>query len=300
MTDRLSAWSALLPSLTALLLLPTESFAATKTVTTECVGCQTVAELEQEAWVAAGGAIQNTTDEIVILVVSDTVPISAYFRLVWGSDYVEGYGWYNYPYMETTTVDLNSAIALDNALIARATQIPPIAIPPAVGRSANSFDADVLLSRVSQEVLIRQGLPGLSPWRFLTGAPTAVYVRFRDTRSGVVREVFVGDTITVRFQDGSTLLLKLVDPNSSIQWEVVEGSARQANGEPFAGGPNIIVTPLPPGGLIPVFGGGGTVSFTPIQFCRTDFTTCSTSQEENNGTTTVFLVCTVRYYFAPC
>lgn len=276
--------------------------AGTKTIASNCEGCLTIGELEDQAWTAAAAEMVNTTDEIVILVASDTHPVSGYFRIEWGSDYVDGYGWYNFPYMVTVTVDLDSAIALDNALFARASGVPPIAIPSGIAGSANGVAAPELLIAHVQDTLIPFGLPQIGWWRSIVNTAWTSYMRFTDTRTNQTREVYFGDTITVRFQDNSTVQLRFVGFNTALAWEVVTGSERNSNGDPITPeNPLISVTPIAPGGTIPVFGpNGSTVSFAPIQFCQTEFYSCTSSLDEGNQGTTVFLICTTRRYSAPC
>jgi len=254
-----------------------------------------------QAGLEAANAIENTYDDILLLIVSDTYPVSGYFRMVWYSDYVDGYGWYRYPELSAITIDLDSSIALDNMLFARASGVPPLTVPPSVGGSVADVAAPELLSQFVQQTLIQIGIPNVNWWRSIANLRLAPYIVFYDTRSGTTREVYVGDTILLRFDDGSTVQMRLISFSGTINWKIVDGSERDANGDPFvASAPQIHVTPVPGGGIVPAFDPGGSITFRPVQFCRVDMYYCSSSLVDVHGRQTVILQCERRYYSSPC
>lgn len=91
-----------------------------------------------------------------------------------------------------------------------------------------------------------------------------VYVDFIDTRDGSPHRIWVGDTITVKFADGSTAQLKLigVEPVAGALFHLVAGSERDANGDPVAGPPPQAANQVGNGGgdLSMVFSSGDSIA----------------------------------------
>ncbi|MBV6416662.1 MAG: hypothetical protein CMLOHMNK_01270 [Steroidobacteraceae bacterium] len=288
--------------LVAMVLGAQAAIAGTKTVAANCPGCLTVDDMIEQAWLEAAGAIDNTNDDILFLMVSDTYPVSGYFRLVWYSDYVEGYGSYRYPDMHAVTIDLDSAIALDNMLFTRAAGVPPITVPVSIAGTVTDVAAPELLSQFVQQTLVQVGIARVSWWRSITNLRLAPYIVYIDTRTGATREVYIGDTIILRFADGSTVQMRLMSFAGTVLWKVVDGSERDANGDPIVASIRQTgVTPVPGGGTVAAFNPGGSVTYNPVQFCRVDMYYCSSSiVDDANGRQTVIMQCERRYSTSPC
>jgi hypothetical protein len=137
---------------------------------------------------------------------------------------------------------------LDNRLFARAAQIDPIDIPPGVATSGIQGGPNwELVSGNVQGQLAFTGASSYSIWHGLwTLSLNIVYMDFVDSRDGSVHRVWINDEITVKFSDGSTAKMRLEGPAAAggLFFKLVEGSERDANGDPVTGPPPIAANPI--------------------------------------------------------
>lgn len=281
-------------------LLVARANADVATIARSCNGCTTLEQMTSEAWNSSGPYIPNHQPAL-FFIVSDAAPLSAEFKLRYEWEYEEYYGWFQVPVMDTLTIDYASAIALDNMFFARAAKVTPIAIPASVSASVTQPEPPELLIQIVQQNLVPQGLPHFGLWHWITGAPTATYWEVRDTRTGETHEIYVGDTITLVFSDGSSVQVKFLGAEmGSIRWEIVQGSQRGSDGKPLAP-PTALVpsSPVAPGAAVGALGGSVVTTITPIQWCATVIgPQCGTSIEWPN---TIVAMCTrERVMFLPC
>ena len=223
----------------------------------------------------------------IVLVSSATIPISAIFRFhqpppirTPRGDYISPLPKVSYFQPMPTgdlTQDTFAAAKLDRQVTAtRALDIPPIHLLPNRGR-ANAPNG--VITEVN-DTLSRQA----SGWDVLWGLwgfhlPNVRYRDVIDQRSGEQHRVFVGDTITIVFDDGSSLTVRLQKStkNNSLIFVVVAGSARNPAGDPYT------ITPKPatPGNgaqWLPsnahtsgrLLGPGYSCTFPAGQVCTTD------------------------------
>jgi hypothetical protein len=78
---------------------------------------------------------------------------------------------------------------------------------------------------------------GTSIWHAITNwGSSAVWFNVLDKRSGEVLKVFIGDTVVVKFEDGSTWEMKFFGPFAPAGkiFQKVLDSERDENGDPIA------------------------------------------------------------------
>jgi hypothetical protein len=151
-----------------------------------------------------------------------------------------------------------------------------------------------------QTVLVPHGTVKFGVWHFIAEAGSALYWEVTDVRTGKDFDVFVGDTITVTFSDGSSVQVKFLGAQqASLRWEIVPGSERGADGKPLAGSTYTTpVIPVAPGTVLPGFAGFPTLTVEPIQWC--DLTIrdqCGSYIEWPNS---IVVYCAIRTVRAPC
>jgi hypothetical protein len=160
-----------------------------------------------------------------------------------------------------------AAVALDNSVYARAAKIPNIILPPKYA----STDEDVIIAAAIPQFLLMVGAPSTDIYRSLASVGIVAYVNVIDTQNGQTYKIYVGDTITVQYSDGSTEKFQLTSIGSTLAFKAVPGSKMGPNGQP--------TTPPSTKPAAPVSGGGGfsgpgtyppnsTVGAWPnVQFC---------------------------------
>jgi hypothetical protein len=124
---------------------------------------------------------------------------------------------------------------LDNEIYARAAKVNPIIIPATTAPSAVSGGPE--WEFIQQEAAVLTYVThGTSILHSIWNWPQVAYVDFVDGRDGSPHRIWVGDTITVKFSDGSTAQLKLlgVTPVAGQFFHFVPGSERDANGNPVS------------------------------------------------------------------
>lgn len=187
-----------------------------------CIGCTTWAQLQTKATnsgrahaLATFGGNPGEVRSFHVSVTSDIAPISGVFLITQRWHHISGHpmGTINEP----LTLTQADAEVLDQQIFSKG--IPPIEIPTDVGGSANG----ALYEDVN--TYIRENFP----IQLLGG------YKIYDPRAGVFFPIKQGDIIVVTFADGSSAKMKLKNPLSSLAWELVPGSERDANGQPYSG-----------------------------------------------------------------
>jgi hypothetical protein len=156
-------------------------------------------------------------------------------------------------------------VDLDNKVYARAAQIDPVLIPPGVAPSAVSGGPEwefVQQAAGENFTFVRYDTSILHA--ILTFSLQVAYVDFIDNRDGSAHRIWVNDTITVKFSDGSTAQLKLIStfPVAGAFFHLVPGSERDANGDPVAAPPPQAANQVGNGGgdLSMVFSSGDSIA----------------------------------------
>lgn len=207
----------------------------------ECAECATVTELYASAW----DLMVSVPAYTKVLATSRKYPISALFE-------TKPYEWWPVPAI--LTADDLEGVKLDNKVYARAAKVTPINVPSGQAQSNNAQGANwEFVGGYVQTVLVYSGFGNSVLHGFLPGSfGQFTYIQFLDTRSGEVHKIYAGDTITVRFQDGSTAQLKLIPAApAGLYFHLVSDSERDPSGRPYG-------APSAPSG-----GSGGTVNFVP-------------------------------------
>lgn len=161
----------------------------------------------------------------IALVVSDAYPLSATIEFSETRDGI----------VQSTPIgvfDNLSARDFDNRVFARSTKLDPIELPPGVTPS----DGNEGISPKINETLVR--VPGgvkRDWWHALWNFPELVALKFIVNQPGHPSDgqqvwIFIGDTITVRYPDGSTEKWKLTDAFGSLTWTRVDGTLRDKDG----------------------------------------------------------------------
>ena len=228
--------------------------------------CSTLEQLYARARMWAQTAPRpraGTTPEApsIVLVLSETIPISGIFRFyIHPAVQVPVVSYFKPAHTGNLAVDTLAAAQLDRAVTStRALRLTPIPLPPDKGTAR----AHVGVVPFVNSTLTRQSAGVDFLWR-LAGynMPQTKYIDVIDERSGELHRVFKDDTITVEFDDGSTLVVKLVQSTTSnaLVFAVVPSSARDPKGLPYVAQPHITAQPgngtmwLPPsahtGGLL--------------------------------------------------
>jgi hypothetical protein len=82
-----------------------------------------------------------------------------------------------------------------------------------------------------QSVVTAVGAPATNFWHGLTNFGQFVSMTLVDQQNGKTYQVYVGDTITVQYSDGSTEKFQYLGPAPSVMWKRVPGSLRDASGK---------------------------------------------------------------------
>jgi hypothetical protein len=168
----------------------------------------------------------------VLLVSSNLVPVT--LSATYAVSYIYPHG------VETMLITLQSsyglddaaALSQDNRLIARATKMPPVVLPPALSPG----DDDSLVSAALLSLLPVQGLPGLGVPHDISGLASFTYVNVLNVQTGQTYQLFNGDTITVTFTDAANnqwtaqFQVNVGGLGSIALFPMVPGSLRDANG----------------------------------------------------------------------
>jgi hypothetical protein len=187
------------------------------------------------------------------LVVSDAYPLSAIIRF---DELRDGQP-------ITRPVEAGNNLGsrdLDNRIFARSTKLDPIELSPGL----TPADGSEGISPEISKVLMPQAIPAkLDFWHALTHLRELQLIKFafqvnRPGHPGHGQQIwiFVGDTITVKYSNGYTEKWKLVNLASSIAWQRVEGTLRDANGNDPAR-PIAQVPALPPSEVVIAWTGVG-------------------------------------------
>jgi hypothetical protein len=174
------------------------------------------------------GEVSSLPYGSVILSSADSVPVSAYLTVCSGSGGKSA----------CPIIDNAGVVELDNKMFARAAKIDPILIPAGVASSAVQGGPQwELVSGSINQTLHFTGASSYSFWHGLWSLSlNIVYMDFVDARDGSVHRIWLNDTVTLKFSDGSTAQFKLIGPNapSGLFFQLVPGSERDANGDPVA------------------------------------------------------------------
>jgi hypothetical protein len=221
--------------------------------------CSTLEHLWRRAqeWSRDANPISGSTPETpsIVLVSSQTIPISAIFRFYQPPPTCTSRGCFTRPpivsYFQpasTSNLETNAlAMAkLDRQVTStRALKIHPIAVPPSLGR-ANATSNVGIINQVN--MILEKQHSGLDFLWSLAGYnfPQTRYIDVIDDRSGEQHRIFEGDTITIEFADLSTLTVQAVHSATTahaLAFVVVQGSARDPSGKPYVP----VVKPAKPG-----------------------------------------------------
>jgi hypothetical protein len=153
---------------------------------------------------------------------------------------------------------------LDGTLFARADSVKPPTIP-----DPHDVDAIEIAIRDLQTILITQPAVGYSLWHAITNFPQLAYQYVQDTQTGKVYQIYIGDTITVKYSDGWTEKFQFLGTGGgTLQWKEVSGSLRDPNGNPPPANPapptSSNTTPVPGGGFTFPWPDLGDISLLPI------------------------------------
>lgn len=180
-----------------------------------------------------------------VTVISGTYPIAADFHFT-TSTLGHTITWNAVPISAT---DDTGTRGFDNLIMARASRMPPINIPSNLTPS----EEPELISAYVQSVVIAAGAPTMNFWHGLTNFGQFVSLTLVDLQNGKSYQVYVGDTITVKYADGSTEKFQYLGPQGgSVQWSRVPGSLRDPSGK----------DPTRPVTQTPVTGAGTSVSWS--------------------------------------
>jgi hypothetical protein len=147
------------------------------------------------------------------------------------------------------------AVELDNRVYARAAVIEPIDIPPTVATSASGAIQELAEEwPFTSQTLIATGRTGMNPLHNLLSPLNWVWMEILDQRTNQVQRVYVGDRITLRFADGSTVQAEMQGPSAPTGhfFKFLFETIRLPNGEPY-------VALTPP---LPALPGGGGMDLT--------------------------------------
>lgn len=116
--------------------------------------------------------------------------------------------------------------------------------------------------------LVVDGGPVTDLWHGLTHMGQFVRWRFLNVQQGKHYWIYQGDTITIKYSNGYTEKLRLINPASAIKWQRVEGTLRDANGRD-PNSPNPTTSAAPHGNQTFTYTYGGntlTVSYVPVVY----------------------------------
>jgi hypothetical protein len=197
--------------------------------------CDSALSLKNEARIAYG----NLPLGSIVFVSSQLYPLSAFVRICTGPrGGKDG--------CLITAGDLG-AVELDNRVYARAAAIEPIDIPLTVAPSATSAIEEIAEEWMfTSQTLVATGRVGINPWHDLFSPLTWVWMEILDTRTNELERVYVGDRITLRFPDGSTVEAEMKGPSapSGHFFKFMFETIRLPNGEPLAFSPPLPASPI--------------------------------------------------------
>ena len=177
---------------------------------------------------------QTLPDGTIIMVISTQYAIAANF--------VFGYNkalraWQATPLAATSD---SATRGLDNILNGRASEIPPIQIPS----TYSNTDTPELISAYVQTQIVALGPFETNIWHAL-GSDFGQYVEYEvsDLQTGKDYWIYVGDSITFQFSDGSSEKWEYYGPYPSAQWQPISGTLVNKNG-------NVIGQTTPSGGAV--------------------------------------------------
>lgn len=231
----ISVWRLLAAALVAFLGVASVAHADPTTIAVrKCsfYACDSALSLKNEARLAYGYLPLGS----IVLVTSQQYPLSAFVRICTGPRGGKDA-------CLITSGDLG-ALELDNRVYARAAAIEPIDIPLTVAPSATGAIQEFAEEwAFTSQTLIVTGKTGMNPWHNLFSPLTWVWMEILDTRTNEAKRVYVGDRITLRFADGSTVELEMMGPTAPTGhfFRFLFETIRLPNGEPFIA----IAPPLP-------------------------------------------------------
>jgi hypothetical protein len=206
-----------------------------------CNPCSSLSDLQTAAQQTALKQQWSNYNGALILMTSLNEPISAYFQLTvtwqtaWGTRIAT--------YTATPITPTNIAAgALDNSIFARAAAVPAIIIPPSLPYN----ETDELISGNIASQLLPNGQFGTNYWHGITNFPQVVWYKLVDS-AGNIYQVYVGDTITVKYGDsGYSEQWQFFGPNvgGSIEWQRVPNTL-MLNGKPVNPPSNKPATSIP-------------------------------------------------------
>lgn len=237
-------------SLTATMLLSWAGSAAASntvpSVTIPCVNCTTWSQMQATAkdffnryqsrtppgypngqrvhpcyewWWLPNGEIQEAYNPncTVAVVISTSHPLSGSFEFSQVNNGVATVAYLHTP-------DDESLRHFDNHIAARAHALPPIELPDDISHADLSED----VNRQLLAMLQLHGLPQLSLWHSLINM--SLVARINYYYNGKSYAFYTNDFITVRYSNGWTEKFRAAALGSTISWERVPGTLRDAEG----------------------------------------------------------------------
>jgi hypothetical protein len=182
--------------------------------------CDNAMSLKNEARMAGASLPLGS----IVFVSSQQYPLSAFVRICSGPrGGKDG--------CLITAGDLG-AIELDNEIYARAAAIAPIDIPAHIAGSASGGIWELVQGHVLATLTIT-GRNGINPWHNLLNPLTWPWMEIVDERTDAVHRVYSKDRITLRFADGSTAQIEMLDvaAPSGHYFRFLPETIRLPNGE---------------------------------------------------------------------
>jgi hypothetical protein len=185
--------------------------------------CSSASQLKNEARIAYG----NLPFGSIVFVSSQQYPLSAFARICPGP---RG----GRDACLITAGDLG-AVELDNEVYARAAAIEPIDIPADIARGASPAIWELVEGHVLATLVIT-GRNGINPWHNILNPLTWPWMEVVDERTDAVQRIYAKDRITLRFADGSTAQIEMLDAMapSGHYFHFLPETIRLPNGEPLA------------------------------------------------------------------
>jgi hypothetical protein len=174
---------------------------------------------------------------------------------------------------------------LDNRIVARASAMPPVTLPPGITPS-DEYEAVILPAIINQvQILTPNGQ--VEFWHGLVNFGQFVSVNV--AMGGKTYKVYVNDTITVQFANGQTVKVQLLNPLSSIPWILVDGSLRNADGtDPNRPRPTTSTAPYGAQSFTYTYSGNSfNISYIPVVYG------VSASRIQRQGVITIITLTTV-------
>jgi hypothetical protein len=200
--------------------------------------CDNAMSLKNEARMAYANSLPLGS---IVFVSSQQYPLSAFVRICSGP---RG----GRDACMITAGDLG-AVELDNELYARAAAIAPIDIPADLAGRASAGIWELVEGHVMATLVIT-GRNGINPWHNLLNPLTWPWMEVVDERTKAVQRIYSKDRITLRFADGSTAQIEMLDvmAPSGHYFHFMPETIRLPNGEPLAElAPPLPATPSGPG-----------------------------------------------------